>query len=741
MIRPVFLAALLASVSLAPVLAQPVPFDMSPESGLIVPAPPEPSVTVPEMAPQVLPAPGFSRHLLPGPSLRLAGEDSRQAVVFYLTAAQAEGAARLQFSYLNAVVVAPEFSSLNLALNQTVLGTTPIASSAAPSVIALDVPAGVLRAGANVLEIHASQRHRTDCTIESTYELWTELRGDSLTLNFADDDLSVISQLPDLGAVGVDSDGRTTLRLITGDLRDPQALGAALQLTQQLAIALRVAELHIELADALSSAPTPGVLDLVLAPAEALPEPLGMTRGAAAAGPLAAMVNLPGGANTLVVSGPDWAAIGRAGAELMPTLGASSRPRVDLGYPVPMLQGGQSVTLSSIGAETVEFNGRRFTNRFQFELPADFYAYRYGDAELVLDAAYSADVLPGSEIDIYTNGQIASATPLLQTDGGLLRNTIIRIPMTNLRPGRNEVDIAVHLNTRSDAACPAGWTGQAPTRFVFSGSSQLRLPDYARAAALPDLRVLTGTAWPYADRQSVPIVVGEDEQSAVAAMMLAARIATASGKVIPFSPMTQAQLSPALDAVLVKPMPSLDTALLARSGLAGGGAGRTDAVLDRFVTDTPGGPWTGPAEWLLRGVGLELRDLRIVPFADAPHPVADRALALAQARQPEGGLWTLLTAADASDLRAGAERLIVTRNWRDIAGRVSTMTPANEGVTVVAANNPVIEVSSFSPANLRFVAANWFSGNILMFTALVASACVLLMLATSFLLGQRRRGE
>lgn len=745
MIRSGLLAALLISVALGPVLAQPAPFDMSPESGLVVPSPAAPETPVPTLTPTTPPVPAFSRHLLPMPALRLVGEESRQAVVFYLTQAQAESAARLQLSYLNAVVVAPEFSSLDLSINQTALGKTPIAASSAPAAVELDIPAGVLRPGANRLEIHATQRHRTDCTIDSTYELWTELRGEALTLSFDGDNLTTIAQLADLGAVGVAADGTTTLRLLTGDLRDPQILGAALHLTQQLAIALRVADLHIELVDTLATEPAPGVLDLVLATAEALPEALAMARGSASAGPLAAMVQLPSGANTLVISGPDWPGVARAGNELLTAAPASpSRPRIDLAYPIPMMEGGQSVSLSAIGADTVEFNGRRFTNRFQFELPPDFYAYRYGDAELVLDAAYSADVLPGSEIDIYTNGQIASATPLLQTDGGLLRDTVIRIPMTNLRPGRNEVDIAVNLRTRSDAACAAGWTGQAPTRFVFSGSSQLRLPDYARAAALPDLRVLTGAAWPYANGQNVPVVVGEDEQSAAAAMMFAARIATASGKTVSLAPIPEIQLSPAHHALVIKPMAALDPATLARSGIAGGnglGQSRNDAVLDQFATDAPGGPLTGPAEWALRGAGLELQDLRVLPLPDQPYLPSAGAVVLAQAPQNEGGLWTTVTAPDASSLLSGVERLIATRNWREIAGRVSALSPAEEKVTIVAANRPTLDVTSFSLSNLRFVAANWFSGNILMFTALIALACVLLMLSTALLLKQVGRRE
>jgi hypothetical protein len=741
MIDRVWLAGLLMSVAMVPAMAQPAPFDMTPESDLVEPAP-TPSVPLPvETIPEPAPA-GHSRFLLPTPSVRLAGEESRHAIVFYLTEAEAQSQARLQLSYLNAVVVAPEYSSLNFSINQTSVSRTPIAAASAPGAVSVDIPAGLLRAGANIIEIHASQRHRTDCTIQSTYELWTDLAAEGLQLTFQDPDAGRISQLADVSAVGVGADGQTRLRLFAPGLNDPQTMSAALRLVQQVAIALRVADPRIEVVDALSSAAEPGVLDVVIGTAASLPEELAEMRGAAGSGPLASMAVLDGGMPTLVLSGPDWSNIARTGAEVLAAAPAS-RPRVDLGYGAPLLEGGTQVELSSVGAGTVEFNGRRFTTRFQFELPPDFYAYRYGNAELVLDAAYSSDVQPGSEIDIYTNGQIASATPLLQTDGGLLRNTIIRVPMTNLRPGRNEVDIAVNLNTRSDASCVAGWTGQAPTRFVFSGSSELRLPDYARAAALPDLRLLTGAAWPYALEQDVPIVVGQDRESEIAALTLAARIATASGLVTPLSVVAETQLPPDRNGFVVKPASALAPDILSRAGLTDGrfgSTGRDSTVLDQFASGSVANPLPGPVAWFLDRVGLQLGDLRIVPERDQAISIAN-SVALSQARQPEGGLWTVLTAPDGGRLVSGVNQLIETRHWREINGRVSTIAPTDQTITATSAANPGLNVTSFSPANLRLVAANWFSANILMFTALIAAACVLLMTATSLMLKQLGRRQ
>lgn len=736
------LAALLSSVVL-PALAQPVPFDMTPESDLRQTQPPASAPAATPVAPQPVLPPRSQHFMLPSGSFRLTGEESRQALVVYLTQAQAEAPARLQLSYLNAVVVAPEVSHLDIRVNGTDLGRSAIASSSAPSVIALDLPGGLLRAGANTIEFLASQRHRTDCTVASTYELWTQIDSSTAMLSLEGADLGQVRQLADLAAVGLDANGNTTIRLITPDLTQPEATRVAIDLAQKLALALRVPNLHIEQAATLSETAMPGVLDVVLGPSGQLPDSLVQYAAQAGSGSIAALIPVPTGANTLLVSGPDWASVSQATEAIMTAAPVSDgRPRIDLPYAVPTMLGGQAVSLADLGVTTTEFNGRRYRTLFQFELPPDFYANLYGEAELVLDAAYSDDVQPGSEIDIYANGQIASATPLLRTDGGMLRHTIIRFPMTNLRAGRNELEVVVNLNAQSDQVCSPGWTGEAPVRFVFSSSTQFRLPDYARAAALPNLQGLTGSAWPYAEDQQVPVVLGEGPQAAMAAMTLLVRAATASGKVLPVTIASEGVLRPEENAILIMPLPEMSQPTLARIGLSHGAiaSGATDegAVLDQFRSGaSQSNVFNGAASWMLGRVGLSLDDLRVLPRRDEPYPVAADSVVLAQSMQPEGGLWTVLTGNDEASMLAGMQRLAVTAQWRQVGGRVSTLAATDTNVTAVETVAPVLKLTQpFSIWNLRLVAANWFSGNILIFTAALGAAAMLLMLATALALGR-----
>ena len=90
------------------------------------------------------------------------------------------------------------------------------------------------------------------------------------------------------------------------------------------------------------------------------------------------------------------------------------------------------------------------------------------------------------------------------------------------------------------------------------------------------------------------------------------------------------------------------------------------------------------------------------------------------------------TATSGPALLEGTGRMIDTPKWRSIAGRVSTLAPGEDDITVIPANAvSIITPEPASPFNLRRVAANWFSGNVLYFALAIVAGAVLLMLVTS----------
>ena len=69
---------------------------------------------------------------------------------------------------------------------------------------------------------------------------------------------------------------------------------------------------------------------------------------------------------------------------------------------------------------------------------------------ILLDAAYTPAVLPGSHIDIYVNDSIASTVPITSSGGGLPRHLPINVTMRHFRPGVNTIAIEAILETESD---------------------------------------------------------------------------------------------------------------------------------------------------------------------------------------------------------------------------------------------------------------------------------------------------
>lgn len=175
--------------------AQTLPFDMSRE---------RPQTSAPTVPQAVLPAPAqntpapstaaattanssFQRYVVPFAKFRLEGEYDRKSWSIYLTPEQAAAAAKFNFAYQNAVVVAPEASQLTIFLNNRPIGQQQIGSSDNPSTVSFDVPRGLLQPGANLVSFEATQRHRTDCNIQSTYELWSDIDPARTYLSFTEE--------------------------------------------------------------------------------------------------------------------------------------------------------------------------------------------------------------------------------------------------------------------------------------------------------------------------------------------------------------------------------------------------------------------------------------------------------------------------------------------------------------------------------------------------------------------------
>ena len=804
--RLAIVALMLAGLA-GPALAQPVPFDMAPErpsepAPQAAPnapqaAPAQPQATTPAAPPAVAPEPPAAptetpaaapapppaaapaapqaaataapaarprRFLIPAEEFVLGGEVAERSWAIYLTPEQAASPASLSLGYQSSIFVAPEASRLRVSINGIEVMAERLRSPDDVTEVGAKVPANVLRPGINSVTMAASQRHRTDCTIQSTYDLWTDIDPALTFLAFDDPAAARPTRLDDLRAVGVNSEGRTGFNLVVPALDETTGTPLLVKLSEGLALLAGTPTQAFHIDRESAPKPEPGVQTVVVGTAAELRGVIAEIPEGAASSAIVQFVDDPRfGPGTLVVVGPSWQALEGAVESLVaPVDRPADVPRSVLATQfwhapdTPFLIDGGHLTLGQVGVATQEFAGRRFRTDFTIGVPSDFYAAAYGEATLLLDAAYSSAVLPGSHIDVYVNDNIAATMPITTGGGSILRHLPIGVTMRHFRPGVNVIAVEAVLLTREDAACAAGATTSDTARFALFDTSEFSVPRFARIGQRPNLSAFAGTGFPYNRTATVPLVVGNDADSLSAATTLLAKLSIGAGRPIPIEMVANPGSIGERDALFVGPVGQMPQGLLGQIGVdetsrtAWGEAVAerdamprpdTEATFDRWRDELKGRGWRGQVsvleDWLTRNFDISLSSLRITPSDTADFlPGGEATLLLAQGSSPGfGGTWTVLAAPSATELSASMRVLAGQELWRRLDGRIATL----EGATGEITNVPVsrvafFETQPFSLANYRMIAANWLSANILSYSASLFALCTMLGVATSALL-------
>ncbi len=706
------------------------------------------------------------RYLVPSRELTLEGETQRRSWSVFLTGEEATAARKMHVGYQNAVVVAPELSTIKVLVNDVALFDLPIQSSDSVSNLVADIPPGLLRPGANTISVQANMRHRTDCTIQSTYELWTEIDPARTFLSFDPAAAPTKRRVDDIQAIGVDRNGETRFTIIAPGLDSALAHRPIIRLSEGLALSASMPNLAVSVNRTAPQAMGPGNLSVAVGTAQELAGILDRVPDGVATSAFVGFVNdAATGPSTLVVGGPTWAAIESAVESIVnpvdrPTTtqrAVISTRNWRLPDPTFYREGGVA-TFAELGVPTQEFTGRRFRTEFAFGIPSDFYANDYGEATILLDAAYSPQVLPGSHIDVYVNGNIASTLPISQSGGAILRQLPIGVTMRHLKPGVNVITIETILMTSSDAICTPGTTASTDPRFVIFETSKLQVPNFARIARRPDLAALAGTGFPYnRSVDPIPVILERDEAGALsAAAALFARTSMAAGRAIN----VDTSLSPAMvtgrDAVFVSSIANTPTEILTHFGIAAEsqsdwaersrpvatGAPLPDnaTTFERWRQQLSGSGWRGRVsaleDWLSRTFDFSVASLFGTTDSADFMPGQTTSFMLAQQKSiGEGGTWTLVTAPSDLQLERGMQAMSKMENWSKVGGHISTLDSQSDSVAVVpVAAFDFVPTQPASISNYRLIAANWLSGNVLAFAGWLVGLCTLLGLATASLL-------
>ncbi|PDS80134.1 cellulose biosynthesis cyclic di-GMP-binding regulatory protein BcsB [Rhizobium sp. L43] len=766
----------------APVTVPVLPAPATPAAPAPAPVPPAIAVQPQPAAPVLQPAavanaaaPPHSgdvrRYVVPFSKLGLAGEYDRRSWSVYLTPEQAAAKASFTFAYQNAIVVAPEASALTVYLNNRPIGQQRIGSPDGPSAVTFAVPPGLLQPGANLVTFEAAQRHRTDCSIQSTYELWSNIDPAGTYLSFAGTDTALLAGADAIRAIGVDGAGKTEFDIVVPALEQPGTTRPLLRLAQGLSVLSSMPNQIFAFSTASLPAGGPGKLSVLVGTAAEL-RPLfpGLPPGAESAA-LAAFVTDPrSGSPVLLISGPSWPAVSSAIDTIVSPTDRSSDVRRDVltterwsAPNAPLVFSDTNIALSQLGVKTTEFSGRRLRTSFNIAVPADFYANAYGEAKVLLDAAYTDNVLPGSHIDIYVNDNIASTVPITTTSGGILRHLPIRVTMRHFKPGLNTVAIEAILMTKDDAACAPGATAGATPRFALFDTSELHVPDFARVGQRPNLAAMAGTAYPYGRAtEPTPLFIDRiDADTLSAAATLLGQMAITAGHPIAVETVASPNMIGDRDAIFIGSISQMPATALSQTNIATASQASwrpvTDAQAAVVDTGTAFEEWnskvsggvlrsriTAFREWVSRNFDISRSSLQFVPGAEEIFTPPNAAtLLVAQGSSPAGtGSWTVVAAPSAKDLREGLEVLTAQLNWPQISGHISTYSGKTGKIEAVPVTRfDFVPSMPWSIANYRLIAANWLSTNILSYAFLLVVFVLLIGVTTSTMLKRLGRSK
>ncbi len=495
---------------------------------------------------------------------RLAGEVGSSEWPIYITDRQARRRLQFQLGYLSAVSVMPEVSRLTLSINDQAVGQTAIIAIQSVKTVVFDIPPGLMRAGFNSIRITAEQRHRVDCSLEATQELWTQIdpTQTGLILDEADATIDAIS---DLGALPADAQGALPIRAVTPANPTSRDIERLLRVVQLISIIGRFEQPVVDVGPLAGGAYG---ANLVVGTAAELASTVGPQMVGLVNKPRAFV--LPATADrrtTIVVTGADAQQVDEAIKQFLVATkpkGAAAGLRAAAAFPGFRMEGGQRVRLGDIGVRSSEFDGRLFRVAFNIIMPSDFYPADYGRATVKVAGGYSPGLTSKAQLVMFVNERVAVSLPLLKSTGEVFKDNPLPLPLGFLRPGLNRIEIEAHVPTPSDESCDTLAARDATNRFLFLDSTEFELPPIARVGRMPDLAVTATGGFPFAgaQRRSKLYMPRLDPKSIGAASTFVAHLAVVAGRPIDFEITQIPPLKNKGPTLAVAPYDALDPDLL-----------------------------------------------------------------------------------------------------------------------------------------------------------------------------------
>ncbi len=193
-------------------------------------------------------------------------------------------------------------------------------------------------------------------------------------------------------------------------------------------------------------------------------------------------------------------------------------------------------TFQELGLATTTFRGDRISPRsLQFTLSSQFLLEGNRDILLRLDFSYGAAMRKDSVLSLSVNGKFVASIPLDSQTGGQYQGYAVRLPLSYLNPGRNDLQFSTIMTPLFTTACEALRTDHlALTLF---DSSTLQVPKLLQWVKLPQLSYLFNDGFPLTSApdfsQTTLLLPQKDRKSMAAALNFIAGITQKTG-VLPY---------------------------------------------------------------------------------------------------------------------------------------------------------------------------------------------------------------
>ncbi|MBX9454645.1 MAG: cellulose biosynthesis cyclic di-GMP-binding regulatory protein BcsB [Rhizobium sp.] len=723
--------------------------------------------------------------------LFFGGEFASRTFSFFALPNELSDDTKLVLTMQTAISVAPEESLLVVKVNGAEVGTAKLAAGN-PRRLEFSVPAAVIQPGYNAVTITANQRHRVDCSIDATYELWTKIDPERSGFVFAGSQRPGLT-IVDLLSLSGTHDGKTAMRIVVPPGMQSAEYDRALKVVQALTILGNFDHPTVEFAAQPGTGPG---IDIHVGTKAQLGETLGADHRALLSAEQLVVEAAGGDRRRLILSGNSAEELDNQVDQLL-SLAATDRP---VGTPEGLsalvnLKGrtmapGQKTALRELGFQGSRFAGRYSVSQVNFTMPSDFYPGDYGSMSFYLSALYVGGLAPGAELVVKANDKVVASIPLNSTRAGEIRDQRLPIPFSVLRPGQNTFRIEARLPTRQDVTCESVAKASSTVRLAINEGSYFDVENYARVGRYPDLAGLSSgfTLNKAVDgnRSTYLFVPQGDPQGMNAAATFVAKMAYAARQIqkVEFTSIlpvgedasliafgsynnlpseltgrmnldfvnleTAAKASP-FEVASLNVMP-IDTQLDAGprdvATIMEGAANLSDytsaflsepfeetgALLNRAKTGIAGQLSRLNLKYLPALLGDERREIY--------SPDAQAAVVMAQQSTSTGNVWTVIAARNANAIATQTEVLTDRNVWNRLGGSVQSFSETGQVIDQrFSKDEHLFQTQPLTFSNARLVAAGWLANNAEIYVGALLSAAILLGLGTFMVLVTGRRHD